>query len=293
MNTTITRRHIEISQALVSGALIEPLVHPKPGGVTRITGHRDMNIYHFIRAASCLVKPLALICCNSCSDGIVASGIHEYIFCLEKEKLSRINVNTGTVLLLLILSTGAGYSSSIKEVVENASYYVKACSGSHDGEAYYKLLNIGVRKYMGRYEGPLPDIHSETREFPGLYKILSSTAWDIVHREVLFNYPLSRRIAEYIARSGLTEENLSILALELLAEYGDTLIARKHGWRAYYTALREARQVLLYYRRTRDRNVLQVLDRTWRKRGWNPGAVYDVLAAGISLYNLGVYYGEY
>ncbi|MCE4609243.1 MAG: triphosphoribosyl-dephospho-CoA synthase [Desulfurococcales archaeon] len=273
---------------LIRGALIEPLVDPKPGAVTRRYRHDDMDIYMFMTASSCLYPSFILVASDECRDGVLGRGFKLYTSCVEDSIGSR-NVNSGTAFLLLVLMKGAVVSRRVEDAVSSARYYVEACSGSVDGYYYYKMLGLGERSYMGRYYGPLPDIR-EPRNTPSLYRILSLTSWDLVHREILESYKISMHVAEELDALGVTEESLLRILLDLLAEYGDTLIARKYGWSAYYRAMAEARQALALSKTIGVREALLWLDSLWRPRKWSPGAILDILASGISLYYLRKYY---
>jgi len=277
-----------LASYLTRGALIEPLVDPKPGAVTRRKGHGDMDIYMFMVASSCLYPSLVSIASDGCRDGVLGKGFKLYTACVEESIGSR-NVNTGTALLLLVLMKGALVSRRVEDAVSSARYFVEACSGSVDGYYYYKMLRLGGRSYMGRYYGPLPDIR-EFKNTPSLYRILSLTSWDLVHREILESYRVSMNIVEKLNAAGVSEDSLLRILLDILAEYGDTLIARKFGWRAYYRAMAEARQALALSKSIGVREALLWLDSLWRPRKWSPGAVLDLLASGISLYYLGKYY---
>ena len=76
------------------------------------------------------------------------------------------------------------------------------------------------------------------------------------------------------------------LILELLARYGDTLIARRHGWRAMLRAMSEAKITLVQAKGGSLAGAVRRLREEWRSRGWTPGAILDIVAAGLGLYYL-------
>lgn len=116
---------------------------------------------------------------------------------------------------------------------------------------------------------------------------LMAARWDLVHSELLSGYPVTLEALKTLRESsgGLEDRALRAL-LSMLAWPGDTLIASKRGFAAMKRSILEARAALLLSGSWGVRRALEWLDSEWRDRGWNPGAVLDVLAAAIGLYLL-------
>jgi len=186
------------------------------------------------------------------------------------------------VLLILPLCRALPHAGTPREAAWLASRLVREYTGREDAVAYYRLLEALAPSHLGRYEGPVPAVGSG--EYPdSLVDALEAASWDLVHGEILNAYPATLEAYEVIvARGGpFNEEALLAALLRVLAEHGDTLIARKWGLRAYKTALREAREAAAAHPGPRE--ALEALDRLWRPRGWSPGAALDVVAAAAGL----------
>ncbi len=275
-----------IAESLTRGAVIEPLIHPKPGGVTRIDSSGNHTIYDFILASTTLQAPLELACNTPCVNGRLEAPTKLYL-----ESLARLgvrgNVNSGTFLLLVHLAFASTPLRDPEVMARDASQMIGVCGGVRDAMAYYELLRSTPRSFMGYYEGPLGDA---VRGAPqaSFYEILSHTRWDHVHRELLEGYPLSLRVYRILSREDFSEELVARIALELLAREGDTMIARKYGWRAFQRAREEARIALWYSERVGIGSAVGWLRKRWSSRGWSPGAILDVIAAGLGLYFYGL-----
>ncbi|MEB3844840.1 MAG: triphosphoribosyl-dephospho-CoA synthase [Desulfurococcales archaeon] len=274
-----------VSQALALGAFYEPLVNPKPGGTTRVEEWRGMNVYIFHRASAALGIALHSACnIRGCRDGRLWTPITEYLNSLESLGLTGVNANSGTFMLLVHLALAwDSPSQRAEDLAVAASRELSSCSGLEDAKAYYYMLSRAGPGYLGKYEGPLGDVRGEPRL--GLARIVRNTAWDLVHRELAYGYPLSLQVYRRLLRWGVEEQAVSKIILELLGDYGDTLIARRHGWRAYYKAMSEARIALKMGARSGDYDGWVLwLRKNWSRRGWTPGAVLDIVATGLGLY---------
>lgn len=275
-------------ELLVSGSRIEPLVEPKPGGVGRCMRHGDKSVFDF-EVASTLIAASAYESCASASRSCrssIASGLRTYRR-LHGLFLPRTNIYLGALLLILPLSAALGLKehNSIKEIADTARSTVLYCTGPEEAREYYRLLEHLGPSHLGRYKGPIPGVGEGYPE--SFTSILEAAKWDHVHRELIEGYPLSLEAYRIIREtSGGLEYRVLNAILELLAGYGDTLIASKYGWRAYKKALGEAKAAELLSARIGVRGALEWLDSLWRPRGWNPGSVYDIVTVGIGLYML-------
>lgn len=275
-------------ELLVSGSRVEPLVEPKPGGVGRCVSHSDKSVFDF-EVASMLVSVSAYESCASASRSCrssIASGFRVYRR-LHGLFLPRTNVYLGLLLLILPLSAALGLKehNNVRGMIDAARDIVLYCTGPEEAREYYRLLEYLGPSHLGVYKGPIPGVGEG---YPDSFvSILEAARWDHVHRELLDGYPLSLEAYGIIKESpGDLEGRVLNAILELLASYGDTLIASKYGWRAYKKALEEAKTAKTLSTKLGIRGALEWLDSLWRPRGWNPGSIYDIVAVGIGFYML-------
>lgn len=271
---------IERILTLSWGLVLEPIADPKPGAVTRLRSHPDKDVYSYGVGALVGVEACLAACQGGCL-GSLERALRVYLRGLRGLGLD-VNLQLGTLVLLTPLCNRVPVAGSVGELLEEASKCARSL-GPDDARMYYIALEqLGVR-HLGRYEGRVPGVGSGSYPMRFL-DVLVAGRWDHVHRELLQGYPLTRGAVEVILDHGgpVREEALVEALAWLLAEHGDTLIASKHGWAAYRRALEEARAAVRLWGARRG---LEWLDKEWRARGWNPGAVLDILAvaAGVSL----------
>ncbi len=275
-----------------SGMFIEPLLHPKPGAVTRILGHRDKDVVRFAVHASLAGEILVRGCERSRNFG--CRGGISYMLSEYLERVAhkfKDNIAYGTFFLLAPIASALGMTSSTSpaKVAAAARDVVEGCTGERESTLHLKILRLISPSHLGRYRGPIPDVF-ESSSPPPLPRLLRLASWDLVHSEPVKGYPVSLEAFNSIQRmveEGYDLEGASLAALlGILAEWGDTLIYQKFGGRAYILAMREARAALEMSRRLGVMPALVWLDSIWRPRGWNPGAILDILAVGIGFYML-------
>lgn len=268
-----------VGAAVAIGLLLEPLAHPKPGGVTRCKPHHDKDILLYAKSLYPVLSACSAACRGECR-GFMARGLREYRRLLPR--ITRSNLNLGSLMLLLPICRAVRESDSVVGALSTAAVLVASCDSREAAVEYYEALSdLGV-SHLGRYTGPLPSVGSG--HYPeGLTQILIHTRWDHVHRELLEGYPLTHKAFRIILERGLREESITLAVLRLLSEHGDTLIGRKYGWRAYLKAMEEARLALAYSERAGVAEAAAWLDALWRGRGWNPGSTLDIVAVAAGL----------
>lgn len=271
-----------IAELLGLGSIMEPLVHPKPGGVTRCRPWRGLTIFDFARASAALRAGLAAACERGCSQGCLAAAVRAYLG--VKSRLGpEGNANLGTLLLLAPLACTAPAGGPVGHAM--AASRCARSLGAEDAELYYRALEAVGPGHLGRYEGPVPAVGSG--RYPrSMIEVLLAARWDHVHAELLNGYPLTLEAFEWLRERGDREDSLALLILTMIARHGDTLIGRKWGWAAAKKAMAEARLALRAAEREGLNGAIGALRRLWEERGWNPGAVLDIVAAGLGLYYL-------
>ena len=271
---------LDIASTLATGALIEPIVHPKPGAVTALVGHRDKSIIDYTLQTPALVAALYEACRNA-SGGFVAEGMRSYRLWLKRLGI-RVNLSLGTVLMLLPLAAAARVAGAPSFCM--ATRLLREHTSVEDSIEYYKTLRYLAPSHLGRYRGPLPDVSSGASP-PGLWRVLEASSVDNVHWDMINCYPLTRLALSILDDMGLNRDAVLTAILTILAEAGDTLIMRKYGLRAFKIAIYEARLALNIARRTDDiAGGVVFLDRLWRPRGWSPGSTLDIVATAISVH---------
>ncbi len=273
--------------ALYSGALIEPMIHPKPGAVTRLESHADKSLYDFMVHAIAL-STAAHTACNTAYNGSgdpIASGFKAYRSALQKLGI-KTNIGLGTALLLVPLAAALGdlgYPANPQRLAERASNLIIESSTDAVRE-YYDLLSMLSPSHLRQYHGPIPGVG---KGYPRSFRqLLEIARWDIVHDDVRSGYPRSLQAKSLYAKAlheyGDIDEAGAHTLLYILSEYGDTLILAKYGIRAYLKALKEAKEAIMHT--SKPSQAVALLDSLWRPRNWNPGAALDILATGISLF---------
>jgi triphosphoribosyl-dephospho-CoA synthase len=104
-----------------------------------------------------------------------------------------------------------------------------------------------------------------------------SAANDMVAREWVTGFPLSRRGADLLKAAGPGRKAIVEAFLSLLATEPDTFIIKKHGIAVAKETMLAARDVLDKKRTVED------LDQEMIQRGINPGSIADITIAAIYL----------
>ena len=271
---------LDIASTLATGALIEPIVHPKPGAVTALVGHRDKSIIDYTLQTPALVAAL-YEACRRASGGFVAEGLRSYRLWLKRLGI-RVNLSLGTVLMLLPLAAAARVAGMPNFCM--ATHLLRERTSVEDSVEYYETLRYLAPSHLGKYRGPLPDVSSGVSP-PGLWRVLEASSVDNVHWDMVSCYPLTRLALSVLDDMGLDRDAILMALLTILAEAGDTLIMRKYGLRAFKTAIYEARLAVGIARRTGDiAGSVVFLDKLWRPRGWSPGSALDIVATAVSVH---------
>ncbi len=278
----------------MAGPRLEPLIHPKPGAVTRIHAHPDKDIVDFMLAVTPLEAAAHATCIEAYTrcKGSIAVGLSLYKS-LYRMMGIKTNINIGTLILVLPLAASHGLTGSRDpgRLASTASIIVRECTGEEEAKLYYDLLKSTSPSHLGVYKGPLPSVGEEPKGY-GFKDIIEYTSWDLVHSELANGYRASLQALEVLKKSpGSLEDKALHALLYILSEYGDTLVARKYGFRAYKVLRIEARIARTLATRVGVRRAVEELDRLWRPRGWSPGSALDILATVIGFYILSLIEG--
>jgi triphosphoribosyl-dephospho-CoA synthase len=276
-----------INPMFCAGVFIEPLIHPKPGGVTRIESHMDKSIYNFTLNNIVFCSVALRGQSRSLEKCSIGKEFENLAYFLNKHGL-RCNTSLGSWVLhvpiiLSARSIGEYHYSSIKPLVNAAVELIKS-SDSCDTMGYFRLLKYYSPSHLGRLRRGGVDINEyEEHGLPSFYDVVRTAGrGDIVHRELIQGYTLSmealRSIEEFVARDFSFENAVFHTLIRLMSRYIDTLIARKYGIVVALRILKMANMVL------EEKMKFEELDSFMRRNELNPGSLLDVLSMGITFY---------
>ncbi|WP_148679086.1 triphosphoribosyl-dephospho-CoA synthase [Aeropyrum pernix] len=280
-----------LAATLSYGAVLEPYLHPKPGGVTPYASEGGKSFGDFVLHATLSSRLLAWACLKAWKNGpigVIASVKERYL----REVVPRFkgNIAYGTFMLMapLAVAIALSKSSEPEELVTTARDTIYCCTGRRESLLHYKILRRLSPSHLGRYRGELPDVASGgERDIPPYPLLLKLNSWDMVHRELAKGYPITleayRHSLNRVKEGRSVEEALLEALLKVLAEHGDTLIFQKYGGRAFKMAREEARVAFHVSERWGVRHAITWLERLWRGREWNPGAALDIVAVASGL----------
>ncbi|MCE4606677.1 MAG: triphosphoribosyl-dephospho-CoA synthase [Desulfurococcales archaeon] len=289
---------IPVNPLYCSGLFIEPLIHPKPGGVTRVVSHSDKSIYNFIVNNLLFCKSILEQPIIDRRDCIIGEAFRNIVANLRKYRLE-INTSMGSWLLHvpIILSAeilGKSDVSSVKSLVDVSSQLVKSAD-SCDAKGYFELLRYYSPSHLGKLRKGGVDVNDYNKEnLPSFYDVIRrASQTDIVHREIIRGYPASleasNSINNYVRKGFNFEESVFQTILYLMSKHIDTLIARKYGITVAKKVLRMSKLVFegdLEY---------SVMDSFMKSNKLNPGSILDIVSMGITFYftsNLGSDFDE-
>jgi len=245
--------------------MLEVTAFPKPGNVDRCHDYASTRLEHFL--ASAILSRRALERAERGSGGL-GSLIRSAVRATSSHRGG--NTHFGAFLLLIPLVAGGDIPAA------------RALVGSttvEDAVAFYQAFALTKVRMLDH--DPL-DVNN-----PGAIALLRkkgltlrdvmahSAGNDLVAREWVEGFPLTRRAADLLHDHGCGRDAIVATFLELLATVPDTFIAKKHGMAVAEETMRRAAEV-----RAGTRN-LEELDRECIGQGINPGSLADVIIAGI------------
>ncbi|MGE5831377.1 MAG: triphosphoribosyl-dephospho-CoA synthase [Methanomicrobiales archaeon] len=245
--------------------MLEVTAYPKPGNVDRCHDYEGTRLEHFL-ASSILARP-ALERAAGCGG-----GIGEILRQAVRLTTSHSGGNThfGAFILLVPLLRGVD--------IPGAMEAVRGTTVEDSLEFYRAFSETKVRVLPG---DPLDitDPHAlDTIREKGLTLLdimIHSMEHDMVAREWVTGFPLTRKAADLLHRSGCGRQGLVDTFLGLLSTETDTFIVKEHGETVAGEVRRRAGEVLA------GRENLEVFDADCIARGINPGSTADILIAGI------------
>jgi len=245
--------------------MLEVTAFPKPGNVDRCHDYASTRLEHFLASAILARKAL-----ERAEKG--PGGLGPLIRGAVRATSSHRGGNThfGAFLLLVPLVAG-GDIPAARDLIRSTTV--------EDAVAFYQAFAL-TRVRMLDHD-PLdvnnPEAIRILRERGlTLRDVMAHSAPnDLVAREWVEGFPLTRRAADLLHAHGCGRESIVAVFLGLLSTVPDTFIAQKYGMVIAEETMAKAAEVRAG---TRD---LEEFDRECIGRGINPGSLADVIVAGI------------
>lgn len=245
--------------------MLEVSAYPKPGNVDRCHDYPDTRMEHFL--ASTILSRKAL------EEAETGTGrIGEIIKHAVRDTNTHSGGNThfGAFILLIPLVYGGDIPGAMQAIQK---------TDVSDAVAFYKAFAMTTVRMNATDELDVNDPHTLTvirdRDMTLLDVMTHSAPHDMVAREWVTGFPMTRRGADILIQSGPGREAIVRTFLTLLATEPDTFIIKKHGSLVAREIMLAARDVLEGKRTAED------LDTECITRGINPGSIADIVIASI------------
>ena len=245
--------------------VLEVCAYPKPGNVDRCHDYTETRLEHFL-ASTIFARPAL----EEAEAGVGRIG--EIIKHAVRDTNCHEGGNThfGAFLLLIPLIYGKGIPGALAAIEK---------TDVSDAVAFYKAFAMTSVKMNATDDLDVHDPHTLTiirdREMTLLAVMRHSAANDMVAREWVTGFPLTRRGADLLRQFGPGRQAIVDTFLALLASETDTFIIKKHGTAVAQEILFKAREVLDGKRSLVD------FDADCIERGINPGSTADIIIASI------------
>jgi len=245
--------------------MLEVCAFPKPGNVDRCHDFPDTRLEHFL-ASTILARP-------ALEEAEQGNGRIGEIF---GHAIRQTNVHNGGnthfgAFLLLIPIVYGGDIEGAKRAV--------AATGVSDAVAFYKAFALTSVRANTSDELDVNDPKAldviREREMTMLDVMEHSAANDMVAREWINGFALTRRGADLLHQIGPGRNAIVEMFLTLLATEPDTFIIKKFGPDTARETMTKAREVL------DGRRVPETFDAECIAAGINPGSIADITIAAI------------
>jgi triphosphoribosyl-dephospho-CoA synthase len=260
--TCILMRAAERAQLAM---MLEVCAYPKPGNVDRCHDYSETRLEHFL--ASVIFARPAL---EEAEAGVGRIG--EIIKHAVRDTNCHEGGNThfGAFILLIPIIYGNGIPGALSAIEK---------TDVSDAVAFYKAFAMTSVKMNATDDLDVRDPHTLTiirdREITLLEVMRHSAANDMVAREWITGFPLSRRGADLLKQFGPGRQAIVNTFLTLLAFETDTFIIKKHGTAVAHEIMLTAREVL------DGKRSLEDFDADCIQRDINPGSIADILIASL------------
>ena len=245
--------------------MLEVCAYPKPGNVDRCHDYPDTRLEHFL--ASTLFARPALEEAET-GTGRIGEIIRHAVRDTNCHKGG--NTHFGAFILLIPLVYGGDIPGAIRAIEK---------TDVSDAVAFYKAFALTSVKMNVTDDLDVHDPHTLTvirdRDMTLLDVMQHSAANDMVAREWVTGFPLTRRGADLLKQFGPGRQAIVNTFLTLLASEPDTFIIKKHGTAVAQETVLVAREVL------DGKRSLEDFDADCIERDINPGSTADIIIASI------------
>jgi triphosphoribosyl-dephospho-CoA synthase len=247
--------------------MLEVCAYPKPGNVDRCHDYPETRLEHFL-ASTIMARP-ALEEADR-SEGRIGEIIKHAV--RDTNCHAGGNTHFGAFILLIPLVYGKGIEGAMTAIAK---------TDSSDAVAFYKAFAMTEVRINKTDELDVNDPHTLTlireRDMNLLDIMQHSAAKDMVAREWVTGFHLSRRGADLLKELGPGRKAIAETFLTLLATEPDTFIIKKHGTEIARETMLRARDVL-------DGKIsAENFDADLIQRDINPGSIADITIAAIYL----------
>jgi triphosphoribosyl-dephospho-CoA synthase len=245
--------------------MLEVCAYPKPGNVDRCHDYPDTRFEHFL-ASTIFARPaLEEAEQGRGRIGEIIKHAVEQTNCHEGG-----NTHFGAFILLIPLVYGNDVAGA-KKAIEKTDI--------SDAVAFYKAFAMTSVKMNATDDLDVNDPHTLTlireRDMTLLDIMQHSAANDMVAREWVTGFPLTRHGADLLKQAGPGRQAIVRTFLLLLASEPDTFIIKKNGLAVAQETMLAAREVL------DGRRSVEEFDAECIRRGINPGSIADIIIASI------------
>jgi len=247
--------------------MLEVSAYPKPGNVDRCHDYDETRLEHFL--ASIIFARPAL---EEAERG--KGRIGEIIRHAVQQTSCHRGGNThfGAFILLIPLIYGGNIPGAMEAIGR---------TDVSDAVAFYKAFSMTSVRMLPSDAMDVNDPKTldllRDRQMTLLDVMTHSAANDMVAREWITGFSLTRRGADLLLQSGPGRAGIVNMFITLLAMEPDTFIIKKHG-------LAVAQEVMLAARDVIDgKRDLEGFDEECIERGINPGSIADITIAAIYL----------
>ncbi len=245
--------------------MLEVCAYPKPGNVDRCHDYPETRLEHFLASVIC-ARP-ALEEAES-GKGRIGEIIRHAI--RDTNCHSGGNTHFGAFILIIPLVYGKNIPGALDAI---------ARTDTSDAVAFYKAFAMTSVRMNATDELDVNDPHTLTlirdRDMTLLDVMQHSAARDMVAREWVTGFPLTRRGADLLHQTGAGRQSIVTMFMTLLATEPDTFIIKKHGENTATRTMAAAREVLEGKRSIED------FDEECIRNDINPGSIADITIAAI------------
>ena len=247
--------------------MLEVTAYPKPGNVDRCHDYEDTRLEHFLAS---------VIACRHTLDAVeggklnLGEGIYDAV--VRTNCHSGGNTHFGAFILLLPLIAGGDIPGALRLIKETTV---------DDAVLFYRAFaetQVRVIETDGLDVNDPESIEQIRRDGMTLLDVMAYSApKDMICREWVEGYTLTRRFADQLHDAGGGAKAISPLFIRLMANEMDTFIAKKFNATIAEEAMAMAQEVQA------GRRTVASMDEECIRRGINPGSLADITIAGIYL----------